>query len=346
MEAECGLPLGRVMIRSVRRIVTGIALAAALASPGFAQRDTYSNVERIVAVGDIHGDLAAMKQVLSMAGLIDSAGKWSGGKTHLVQIGDLPDRGPDTRAVIETLMDLEKQAKKAGGAVHVLIGNHDAMNIYGDLRYVSPPEFAAFATPGSRKMRDQYYKNLVERQRPADEAAFRAKFEKETPLGWVEHRRAWSLNGPFGKWTAGHNAVLKINDTLFVHAGISPRVAGSTIADINRGVRAALEDPSTLEGSLATAEDGPLWYRGLATEPADAIGSQVDEALKAYGVSRIVFGHTPTRAPIVGRLGGRLIDVDTGLSRSYGGPKDCLILDSKGAFTMASGSPAPLSSQP
>lgn len=278
---------------------------------------------------------------------MDGAGKWSGGKTHLVQVGDLPDRGPDTKAVIEYLMELEKQAKKAGGMVHVLIGNHDAMNVYGDLRYVSPPEFAAFVTPKSEKTRDEFFKAMIERDKPADAVAFRAKLEKETPLGWVEQRRAWTPpDGSFGRWTAAHNAAMKINDTLFVHAGISPRVVAIGIAEINRAVREELTDPAKLQGGLAMAEDGPLWYRGLASESADQIGSHVDLILKTYGVKRVVIGHTPTKAPIVGRLGGRVVDVDTGLSKTYGGPKDCLILEGDKLSTMAGGVPKPLALQP
>ena len=68
---------------------------------------------------------------------------WSGGATHLVQLGDVPDRAPDTRKILDLLMRLEPQARRAGGYVHALIGNHEAMNVYGDLRYVSEGEIAA-----------------------------------------------------------------------------------------------------------------------------------------------------------------------------------------------------------
>jgi hypothetical protein len=322
-------------------------VAALAASPALAQKDTYSGVARIVAAGDIHGDMDALKQALSLGGLIDAAGKWSGGKAHFVQVGDIPDRGPDTKAIIEYLMELEKQARRAGGMVHVLIGNHDAMNVYGDIRYVSPGEFAAFVTPKSQAAREEVITAMIERDSPPDKGAFRAKLEKETPLGWVEHRRAWTPpEGALGKWTASHNSILKINDTLFVHAGISPRVAAMSMSEINKTIREELRDPAKLEGGLTQAEDGPLWYRGMATETADQIGDHVDAVRKAYGVERIVVGHTPTRAPIVGRLGGRVIVIDTGMSRSYGGPKDCLIIEGGKLFTMPDGKKKPLTSQP
>jgi hypothetical protein len=288
-----------------RRTFLSLALASLAPAAAFAQKDVYTRAARVAAIGDIHGDMAALREALGLAGVIDAGGKWTGGKTHLVQIGDLPDRGPDTKVVIEYLMELEKQARRAGGFVHVLIGNHDAMNVYGDLGYVSPPEFAAFATPRSAEAREEVIQAILRRDNPPDKEALRAKLEKEMPLGWVEQRRAWTLpDGAFGRWTAGHNAVLKIDDTLFVHAGISPRVAAMGISDINKAVRQELRDPAKVAGGVAQAEDGPLWYRGLATATAAEIGAHVDNVLAAYGVKRIVIGHTPTRAPIVGRLGG------------------------------------------
>ena len=109
-----------------------------------AAQDAWSGVERIVAVGDVHGDYEQFVKLLRGAGLLDKESKWAGGKAHLVQTGDVPDRGARSRDVMDLLMKLEKQAKKAGGYVHALIGNHEAMNMYGDLRYVHVGEFAAF----------------------------------------------------------------------------------------------------------------------------------------------------------------------------------------------------------
>lgn len=322
-------------------------MASLAGLPTSAQKDVYSGVARVAAIGDIHGDMASLKEVLGLAGVIEATGKWSGGKTHLVQVGDLPDRGPDTKAVVEYLMELEKQAKRAGGFVHVLIGNHDAMNVYGDLRYVSPPEFAAFVTPRSKETRDEVIEAMLMRENSPDKNAVRAKLEKEMPLGWVEQRRAWTPpDGVFGRWTSSHNTVLKINDTLFVHAGISPRVATMSLGEINKTVREELRDPTKVEGGLAQSEDGPLWYRGLATGKTDEIAAQVEGIQTAYGVKRIVIGHTPTRAPIVGRLNGRVINVDTGMSRGYGGPKDCLLIEDGKLFTMTGGKKTPLPMEP
>ena len=102
--------------------------------------------------------MQAFVEVLRSAGVIDQKDHWIGGKTHLVQTGDMPDRGPDTRKVMDLLMALEKEAAKAGGHVHALIGNHEAMNVYGDLRYTTPAEFAAFATNDSERVRAGFLK--------------------------------------------------------------------------------------------------------------------------------------------------------------------------------------------
>lgn len=94
-----------------------------------------------MAVGDVHGDYDRFVGVLRQAGVVDGKERWSGGRTHLVQTGDIPDRGPDSRQVMELLMALSPQALQAGGRVHPLVGNHEVMNVMGDLRYVAPGEY-------------------------------------------------------------------------------------------------------------------------------------------------------------------------------------------------------------
>ena len=102
--------------------------------------DDFQQVGRVVAVGDVHGEKDALVAVLKMAGVIDEKERWSGGSTHLVQIGDLPARGPQTREAFDLLMRLEKEAASAGGKVHALIGNHEVVNMSVDLRNVLPEE--------------------------------------------------------------------------------------------------------------------------------------------------------------------------------------------------------------
>jgi hypothetical protein len=121
----------------------------------------WEGAERIVAIGDLHGDYDNYIATLEAAGLIDRKGKWSGGTTHLVQTGDIPDRGPDTLRIIEHIDKLARQAKRKGGRVHSLIGNHEAMNVYGDLRYVHEGEFAAFETRSSEELRDRVFESSL-----------------------------------------------------------------------------------------------------------------------------------------------------------------------------------------
>ncbi|HEX8256410.1 MAG TPA: metallophosphoesterase, partial [Allosphingosinicella sp.] len=103
-----------------------------------------AEAERIVAIGDLHGDHAAWRQIAAAAGLIDQAGRWAGGRAILVQTGDVTDRGPDSLKIIRDLRRLQSEAQRAGGRVIAVVGNHEAMNVTGDLRYVHPGEYAAF----------------------------------------------------------------------------------------------------------------------------------------------------------------------------------------------------------
>jgi hypothetical protein len=282
--------------------LTRAALVLLACAAFAAEPETWAGVARVVAVGDVHGDYDRFVQVLQSAGVVNKKRNWSGGKTHLVQLGDVPDRGPHTRKVLDLLMKLEKQARKAGGRVHPLIGNHEAMNAYGDLRYTTPEEFGEFRTIDSEELR-----------------------QEDKPLGFVEHRHAWGPDGKYGKWVRGNNAVVRIDDTLFVHGGISPKYVLTGAAAINGQVRAELELPVPPEDGILRDEDGPLWYRGLAQE--DGIEPHVDAVLQAYGVKRIVIGHTPTRSGIVKRFGGKVILADVGLSAYYGGPAVCVVVE-------------------
>src|SRR5437763_17144309 len=100
---------------------------------------------RVVAIGDIHGDFDAFAGIVQRAQLVDPSLRWAGGNATLVQTGDFLDRGPKARAVMDLLMSLQKDAPRQSGKVIVLMGNHEAMNLYGDLRYVSDKDYASFA---------------------------------------------------------------------------------------------------------------------------------------------------------------------------------------------------------
>jgi calcineurin-like phosphoesterase family protein len=310
----------------------------------------FESIDRLVVVGDVHGDFERFKAVLKSANLIDSKLRWTGGKTHLVQMGDLPDRGPDTREIIEFLFKLEKSASRAGGHVHILIGNHDAMNMYGDLRYVTTEEFEAFRTPNSTKLLERYFeaeiawikRNTPKEEWPIFDETFREDWFSDKPPGYIEHRQNWMPDGKIGKWVRTKNAVLKIGDTLFVHAGISETFAQSSIKEINRTVRGNLANIDETEGFILDREDGPLWYRGLAMGPEDTHEELLQSVLDNFDVKRIVLGHTPTPGVIVPRFNGRVIIADVGLSRYYGNHLACLEISNGTLFAIHRGKRLPL----
>lgn len=300
----------------------------------------------IVAVGDLHGDYEAYVAILSNANLIDKKGKWAGGDAILVQLGDVPDRGPDTKKIVEHLMKLERQAARKGGRVEALIGNHDAMMVIGDLRYVTPEEYAAFATSKSKRVRETYYKanaaalaDFYRKKDPAlSDEGVKAAFERDTPLGFIEHRAAWGPKGKFGAWVASHDAVVKIGDTLFVHGGIGAAYAAKSIEEINADVRAALKAGG---GAILEDEAGPLWHRALAEE-TPAGEAELAAALAAYEVNRIVIGHTPQIKGAKALYGGRVIAADTGASKYYGGTRSFVRIDAAGVVANDDGVERPL----
>ena len=318
---------------------------------GAAESD-WQNVERVVAVGDVHGDYDNYIDVLRQAGLIDRRGRWSGGTTHFVQLGDVPDRGPDTDKIIRHLMDLEKQAKKAGGMVHPLIGNHEVMNMLGDLRYVHPGEYKALKTRSSKRLRKDYLEQVVdyvEAQQGAEaiDEGFRERWLEEHPLGIVEHRQHWHPEGEFGAWVASHNPVIRINRSLFVHGGISSDYLDRSLDDVNDAVRAALLSQESADLSIVDDERGPLWYRGLAMgEETPEIAAEVDTLLAHFDVDRIVMGHTPGFGTVVPRYDGKVLAADVGISDYYGGHLASVLLIEGEAFTIQRGERVPLPSSP
>ncbi|MEO7564716.1 MAG: metallophosphoesterase, partial [Sphingomicrobium sp.] len=254
----------------------------------------------------------------------------------LVQLGDITDRGPDSLKIIRNLQQLQKEAPKTGGKVVILLGNHEAMNLTGDLRYVAPGEFAAFATVQSAALRDSYFAanraRLAAANPELSKAAVRDTFLKATPLGWVEHRRAWAPDGEIGRWARANPAIVKLGDTMFVHGGISAELSKTPLDQVNRKVAAAMAKADDAPASILFDPLGPLWYRGLVIRDADAEaaraaahspsqspGPELTAVLSAYGAKRMVVAHTPILKGIAIILDGRLARVDTGDSRFYGG---------------------------
>ncbi len=212
----------------------------------------WADVGKIVAIGDVHGALDEFVAILQDMRLVDQQLNWVGGKTHFVQTGDSIDRGAQDRKVLDLLMELEKQAEKAGGRVHPLLGNHEVMNIIGDLRYVAREGYAAFATEKSEELREKTYARYLkyraaraERNLPKQPFTPAPNFKDEWmtthPPGYLEHRKAFSESGIYGRWLSNRNAVLKLNDTVFLHGGISEAVSKLSIREINERIRRELK---------------------------------------------------------------------------------------------------------
>jgi hypothetical protein len=327
------------------RIVLLLMVFSQLALADARQIDEYRwvDVERVVAIGDIHGDYDNYMAVLKAAGLVDKKGKWAGGKTHLVQTGDIPDRGPDTQKIIEHITKLAKQAKRKGGRVHSLIGNHEAMNMYGDLRYVHPGEYAAFVTRNSESLRDRYYAaylSSLEGQDPEGFAALpenhREEWNTQFPLGWVEHRMAWdpawNQDGDLANWVLDKKIAIQVNDSIFLHGGISGFYCQNSLQSITEMAHQNLSHFDPAQPGIIEDEFGPLWYRGLSDVEPHALQDTVDAILAYHDAGRIVVGHTPTQGVIWPRYDAKVIMIDTGISDAYGGHKGYLEITAEGLF--------------
>ncbi len=266
-----------------------ITILCGFSVTSFAERCEWNGVGRIVAVGDVHGDYDQFVSILLSAGLVDSEMNWTGGKTHLVQLGDVLDRGPDSRAVMDLIISLEEQALLSGGYIHFLLGNHEVMLMQTDLRYVHEGEILSYG-------------------------------------GLKEMVRALRPGGEYGAWLARHNTVIRINNSLFAHAGISEDYASFSLDSINNMVRDDLshirEDPSGILSST-----GPVWFRGLATDRGSLITRVLEEALATNRADFIVIGHTVSIEGISTRFRGRVVMIDTGMSECYGGQAQYLQIE-------------------
>jgi len=189
------------------------------------------------------------------------------------------------------------------------------MRMLGDLRFVTPGEYQAFVGIDSAKTLD----DLVQRADPKERDAVR----KQTPLGEIEMRIAFGRQGVYGTWVRALPTMVKINGILFVHGGISPTVADLGCDAVNKTVAQELDKDldKTRQAPLASLvarEDGPLWYRGLASPDSETLATQVDDLLSKMHARGIVVAHTVVSdGRIHARFGGKVVQVDTGMQPAY-----------------------------
>ena len=244
--------------------------------------------KKLVALSDVHGQFDTMVRLLQANGIINREMKWAFGEGHMVMVGDMFDRGPKVTEVLWLLYQLDAEARAAGGAVHVLLGNHEAMVLYDDLRYVNP-KYAAVAG----KLNDTYP----------------GLFGEQTVLG---------------RWLRTKPMLVQVNDMLFVHGGLSPEYTALklSVLETNESFRASLGLPraavrSTPLPTFLYGPRGPIWYRGYFVEPKiDA--AELDKLLTQYAVKRIVVGHT-TMNGVFSHFDGRVISVDSNIQKGVDG---------------------------
>jgi len=265
----------------VKRIVSKAGLAVLLvASAGpTACAKASPDPPRVVAIGDLHGDLEHGLAALRLAGLIDARDRWAGGNTVLVQTGDFTDRGPDTKALIDLLRRLGDEAREAGGQVVVLLGNHEVMNLHGDWRYVHPDDVASFG-------------------------------------GTQPRMASFALDGEYGRWLASLDAVTVQGDAVFVHGRLPPDWAAKGVSALNAEVHKALvaargevlgeAGPLWYRGFVADPE----------TRACAALGESLQH-LNVRRM--VVGHTTSRDGKIHVRCGGRLHAIDVGISSAYGG---------------------------
>jgi hypothetical protein len=243
--------------------------------------------ERLVAIGDLHGDLASTRQALRLAGAIDENDRWVGKDLTVVQTGDQLDRGDDEPEILALLERLASEARKAGGRVIVLNGNHELMNVAGDLRYVTEEGFTDYAPSGG-----------------ADKKARASAFAPGSPLAAKLAQRP---------------VIIAVGDTLFAHAGVLPLHVSYGIDRINDETSRWIRGEAALQPRVVTEENAPVWTRLYGSEPPppDACAT-LTKVLDSLSLSRLVVGHTIQKGGINGACGDKLFRIDVGLSDYYG----------------------------
>jgi len=263
------------------------------AHPSVPESDNFSGASKIVAIGDIHGSFDSFINLLLEFEIIDGDLDWNWGNGHLVITGDIFDRGSGVNEALWFVHQLEKEARQDGGYVHFLLGNHEIMVLRGDNRYVNEKYTQVVSRELKIKVSDLY--------------------GPETELG---------------RWLRTKNVIEKINDIIFVHAGISPELLKRDyrIQTVNERIRNSLDARDYIiqldeELQFLYGYNGPLWYRGYIQDWKEipmADEDQVKAILDFYGASTIVVGHT-IMDEITSLYGGLVYAIDTGIYKGSQG---------------------------
>ena len=267
------------------------------------EQTEFPDAKKIFVVSDIEGSFKAFRKILQGNKVIDSDFNWTFGDGHLVLTGDFVDRGDLVTEVLWLIYSLEEKAKAAGGYVHFILGNHEIMNMSGDLRYLN--------------------KKYVDNASLLNEK-FVMLYGEESELG---------------RWFRTKNVTERVGDILFVHGGISDLVnrMNVTPALINELVRPYYAD-TTFQYSdrrLDTlySDWGPFWYRGYYMGSKASV-NQIDSTLQQYGVKHIATGHSVIADTISMLHGGKLFNTDVHHAKGF---SEALLVEDKKFYRVNSG---------
>ncbi len=259
---------------------------------------------RLVAIGDVHGDFAATLAALRLAGAIDEQERWTGKNLVVVQTGDQLDRGDSERKILDTLERLQGEARSAGGALHVLNGNHELMNAAGDLRYVTAGGFVDFADVPGIDPKDPRAASV--------EPAMRGRL------------LAFAPGGPYARKLATRPIILVVGDTVFAHAGVLPEHVHRGIDAINAETQRWLRGEGEISPGILLGEESPLWTRRFCQDPGPDDCAVASQTLKQLGSKRMVVGHTVHKEGITNNCDGTVWCIDVGMAAYYGGHTEVL----------------------
>jgi hypothetical protein len=266
-----------------------------------AEPDVPPRPRRIIAIGDVHGDLNAARGALRLAGAIDADDQWVAGDLIVVQVGDQLDRGDDEREILDLFEVLREQATAAGGEFHPLLGNHEVMNVQLDLRYVFDGGWADFSDI------------------PYDEDDPElAPYEAEQ-RGRVA---AFRPGGPYAMLLSDHLVIHQIEGNVFVHGGVLPSLANYGVDRVNAETSAWMRGEAP-EPTFLNSDDSPIWSRHFSDETGPAECALLADTLELLGADRMIVAHT-VQDGINSECDGQVWRVDVGLAAYYGGTNQVL----------------------
>ncbi|KAF3963896.1 hypothetical protein CMV_011771 [Castanea mollissima] len=287
---------------------------------------------RLVAIGDLHGDLEKSKEALRLANLINNSGDWTGGSTTVVQIGDVLDRGGDEIKILYFLERLRRQAARAGGEVITMNGNHEIMNVCRDFRCVSKSGLEEFRVWAEWYRVGQVMKTLCEGlENPKNifegipKSLCRVNYNDDEAFVEGIRARIAALrpSGPISARFLSKNAtVLVIGDSVFVHGGLKPEHVYYGLEKINEDVRDwinGLGENYTLK-HFAKKKDAVVWMRDFSDDSKRKCDCSALEFLlnTIPGARRMIMGHTIQKNGINGACENRAIRIDVGMSKGCG----------------------------